>query len=556
MQPSVREIEAAVDRLKASPGRFQHLCERVISVLYPIWFGSYSGYGRSTRDVPLGGWPDAYALRSDGRLDALEVTHNDRWLRHINDDIEKIRALGQRRVAGFTFIAWAHNPGPEKLLELSQTITGLGVEPDSLNFIFRERLVSILTEARFASVRLEFLGIHTSFEPFQTVEEADHLFGGPDLFGPSIDEFRKCLVHQSGLTVEVEAALTKHRWALVRGGGASGKTILAIQIAMSGEHVLARSLYLDIAMPELGGWAVADIFDAISTYAENGVLFIVDNVHVNEKLTRRLFDHWRDSPNGSEILLLGRRTYSAFPLRGTQSDLAALDFAALELVPTGDDFAGVYARLWKKVVTNEEPPRPPESVLDFWRDAFAGDLIAFSSALAGYLARDGRIRLKRSDWRLPPEAAISYVREFYVNPERNEIDNLLRIAALATIEFAAPEEVLDFPVLAHSLREGVIQRIERGRERHRSLRLHHHQLGQLILRGGTKQDSAAIIADTALRSPFYGVLIAARLAVLGRHSEARAILLAIAENPEYLERALLDGPASYVGIAAERLQTL
>jgi hypothetical protein len=393
MRPSASQIEAAVDRLKAAPGMFQRLAEEVARTLYGDRFRSIVGYGRSTGDVALQGWPDAYAIRADGRIDALEVTHSERWNVHLAEDIKKAgERLGSGNLGGFVFVAWAHNPPSHKLLDAVEALKGLGVRPEDIDFIFRERLVALLKEPRYAAVRLDLLGIRANCFPFHVVGEAGHLFGDPgsELFAPTKDEFTHGLVYPPVIFGSVEEALNEQGWAFVKGLGASGKTTLALHIALSPQYGPARSFYMDLSPGEQSGEiALDDALDVVATFADDGVIFIIDNVHLNQGIARRLYDQWYRFPNRSKLLLLSRLISLGPSTRGTQSPLAVLETSALVLEPTEDDIAGVYQRLGRRSLGGAAPPAPPDAVLRSWRDMFGGDLIAFSSALALRLGRRG-----------------------------------------------------------------------------------------------------------------------------------------------------------------------
>ena len=111
--------------------------------------------GRNPQDVTIKGWPDAYTLLPDGRVDAVEATHSDAWERHIDDDYIKVQELGSGRVAGLLFVAWAPTPALESTQRHRERFVRLGVPPDRINFVFQQELVAALRQPRFAHVWID-----------------------------------------------------------------------------------------------------------------------------------------------------------------------------------------------------------------------------------------------------------------------------------------------------------------------------------------------------------------------------------------------------------------
>jgi hypothetical protein len=91
--------------------------------------------------------------------------------------------------------------------------------------------------------------------PFRLIEHAQ-IFGSPriEAFAPTKEEYTKGLVHRPELTSVVEDRLESIGWALVRGRGASGKTVLATQIALGPQFQAGSVFYLDLArLPSTNG---------------------------------------------------------------------------------------------------------------------------------------------------------------------------------------------------------------------------------------------------------------------------------------------------------------
>ena len=117
------------------------------------------------------------------------------------------------------------------------------------------------------------------------------------------------------------------------------------------------------------------------------MLFIVDNVHIDEGFARDVFDHWKVASMGSRLLLLGRDV-SIFDPRGVAGPLDEYREEALTLEVRPDDLAGVFLRLARRFLSSPGHfSQPPHEALQRWHDLFGGDLIAFSAAVAQRIKR-------------------------------------------------------------------------------------------------------------------------------------------------------------------------
>ena len=115
-------------------GRFQQLAERYGAMTWPDRFAGQLIQGRKADGKTINGWPDSYALGSDGRIDALEATIDQRnWRGHLSKDIERAEALPEPGLGGFAFISSAMTPEPSKLTSAKQSLTRLGVPEDRQN---------------------------------------------------------------------------------------------------------------------------------------------------------------------------------------------------------------------------------------------------------------------------------------------------------------------------------------------------------------------------------------------------------------------------------------
>lgn len=469
MNPSEDSISSAVDKLKSSPGTFQRLVERYAQLTDTSLFKDLIPKGRNPADVTTKGWPDAYALLPDGRMAVAEATHSPEWRRHVEKDLKKAKALGHGRLVGFLFVAWAKTPLDQVIHGYRQFLVKLGVPAENVRFVFQQQLVRDLTQPRFATIWVNPLHIRTHCRPFDLIQNAG-IFGRSerlDAFAPTIEEYRSNRVHRPGLADEVEQDLARGGWALVRGLGAAGKTVLAAQLAFDGRYHQGPAYYLDLARFNRG---ITELdrdraFETITMRGDEHVLFIVDNIHLDEKYSRDVFNHWQEISNGSQLLLLGRWVALGPDARGRARPFDDLESETRILQAGPADLAGVFQRLARRISTSSARiPDPPDEVLQHWSMLFGGDLIAFCAAVARRASR-----LIEGDWRLSAEDVATYVRETYLDLEpvsEAERRNLLYASMLATLEYDIPKSALETAAFDHALKTGLIHRLERGREKH------------------------------------------------------------------------------------------
>lgn len=480
MNPSEASIFSAVDKLKSSPGKFQRLVERYAQLTDVSLFKDLIPKGRNPADVTTKGWPDAYALLPDGRMAVAEATHSPKWRKHVKEDLEKATALGHGRLAGFLFISWAKTPSDQVVQGYRQCLVNLGVPVDNIRFVFQQQLVRDLTQPRFATIWADPLHIQTHCRPFYLIQNAG-IFGRSgqlDVFAPTIEEYRSNWVHRPGLADEVEQDLGRRGWALVRGLGAAGKTVLAAQVALDGRYHQGPAYYLDLAgfAREITELDRDRAFETITRRGDEHVLFIVDNIHLDEKYARDVFNHWQEISSGSQLLLLGRWVALGPDARGRARPFDDLESETRILQAGPADLAGVFQRLLRRISTSSaRTPNPPDEVLQHWSTLFGGDLIAFCAAVARRASR-----LIEGDWQLSAEDAAAYVRETYLDLEpvsEAERRNLLYASVLVTLEYDIPKSALETAAFDHALKTGLIHRLERGREKHVYFHLIHPGIG-------------------------------------------------------------------------------
>ncbi len=207
--------------------------------------------------------------------------------------------------------------------------------------------------------------------------------------------------------------------------------------------------------------------------ADPGVLFIVDNAHLDPTAAFDIWHHWLTSGRGSRFLLLTRRIRAGKDVWDASPEVEAMNLLRFELVVQPADLQGVYQRLTQ---TGAEPVPLAPALLDRWLKLFGGDLMMFSVAVLGCSARGGDAETLR------PEDAHAYVRSAYFEKLHGEKAALLDLAAIAEVEVSAPVEVFARNAFESSIQCGLVWVDARGRSgQFKHYRLCHPGLGTLIL---------------------------------------------------------------------------
>ncbi len=558
MEPSESAIESAIDKLRKAPGSFQRLGEDYVRIKYRERFKNLQPSGRKSNDVPVRGWPDAWAEAADGRMDIVEATtlqQKSKWLAHLQEDVKN---AAQHNLAGFVFIAWVKAPknseDNDTLWTCRKALQELRIPPGNIDFVFQEQLVAEIRQPAFARVWQELLGLSSSCEPFDVIDNARFFAraGDTNRVIPTLGECRNDhvnRVHRPRLADKVEARLEDPRWALVRGVGASGKTILAAQIGVARLASGRPVYYLDLTdyTTDSRSQIVRSAQEAVTSRADPGVLFIIDNVHLDEIAAKKIFTHWQSLSTGSDLLMLGR---SVNPGARGRRPLSELDDESLELRAGPKDLTGVFVWLRRRLRPDADNVRPPGGVLHDWERLFGGDLFAFSVAVAGKIGR-----LVTGDWTLVPDDAKEHIRDTWlVGLGSTERTNLLQVAALATLELDTPREVLDENAVTRAIETGTLHRLERGE--FIRFRLVHAGLGRLLLAADPRPpDRLGKLIRAAQLYPFCAMEIAARLEAELKVDDAIKVVKVVESPPGMLEAILRPG-LHYTHAGCERLTRL
>ena len=533
------ETSIAAELTRLSDEDMQRVAEDYARIRYPDRFPRFDFRAFSPEGKSRWGWPDAWVDLGDGQLDGVEATNTkDRSgvRRHLEDYLAKARER-EPKLSGFIHVSG--NPAVQLSDEdvtrwLNRFVDEAGIAPDRLDLVFGGGLVEVLARPEFARTRIEILNMSDSPAHFKLVRARQ----GPDegrlhsAFVPSHDDYTAGHVYRPEAADQVIGRLARNGCALVRGVGASGKSVLAWLLSLESADRRFPAYTLDLADyaeadPGLG----SELSDDLHRFGHPEVLFVLDNCHLDESLAKEIFLAWDGLATSQRprLLLVGRETQTS---RGSLID--GLGVEPLTLKARQPELRGVYRRLaWRQSVDGQFP-EPPEDVLNEWVAEFGGDphspqsttdLIAFSAA-----AQRRMESLLRRHWPLHASDAIEEIREVYLRDlSKGETSNLMRLCVLEELEIALPDDALSdrrAGIEDCSRRHGLVFRQTAGPSgQYVRYRLAHAALGRLILSAAFDPvDPMAERKRIALQSANAGALTVGRLAANERVHEARDLL--------------------------------
>jgi hypothetical protein len=334
---------------------------------------------------------------------------------------------------------------------------------------------------------------------------------------PTGEDYRLGRVHRPALMGEVMERLRgPGRGALVRGHGASGKSVLAWLMALDWVKEGKAAYMLDIKGRSLDTY---DVLKELREYGNDETLFVLDNCHLDESFVLELLGAWREEIptfQRPRLLVLGReiRDGGGQPINGFRLP-GRLTLDPLPLRAKQPELKGIYGRLMAHEMGEDAPPEPPKNVLDDWVRVFGGapnvaetttDLIAFSMAVW-----ERRRQLLRANWALSEQDAEVVVEAAYlVGLEEGEKENLRSLAAVECLDLALPLEGLPHQAAEHRFKTCMEVGLVFSREEDKSYRLAHAALGRLLLTamGVTAKEAAKARCDAATRNPeFFFILL-------------------------------------------------
>jgi len=565
---SLLESRIADSLARLSAEEMQRVAEDYARVRFPNRFPRFHFRAFSEKGKSRKGWPDAW-INLDGQIDGVEATSASGWSavrRHIiEEDLKNARdriplLRGLIIVAGHP----ATQPNANELEVLRKRfVDEAHIDPDRLEFVFGNGLIEELARPEFARTRIELLQLADAPLHFALIRARRNPDEGRlnSAFIPSEEDYESRRVYRPLAADEVLAQLEQSGRALVRGVGASGKTVLAWLLGLEAAEQRRPAYYLDFARyaqvtPEISNALIQDLH----RFAHPDSLFVLDNCHLDESAAKEITLGWEQiyPSQRPKLLLVGRELRTA---RGSPID--GLSISTIPLRARQPEVLGVYRRLAGRHDGTNEPPLPPPDALDDWVRTFGGDpqseetttdLIAFSAATLRRMPQ-----LLRQQWTLTAQDAVEEVTEAYlVKLTPGETRNLILLCACQEIELALSEEALldRHEALRKSTQHlGLVFRSQVGRSTiWVRYRLAHAALGSLILDAVRSPiDKSALRIEASLRNSHIGNAMVGRLAAVGLEDEARQVADQMLARPECLTDM---GPLNYVRSFLRQLNRL
>ncbi|WP_416638417.1 hypothetical protein [Pseudomonas sp. OHS18] len=457
--------------------------------------------GRNPSGQTTKGWPDAYVFTSPNTVDGIEATRDcQSWKKHLTEDLKKAKDSKNHNLSGYFFVGGypAHEPSAKEIKDWNEKFLDLGIEASNIQILIGKHLAFELAKPEYARIRQIHLNICSSPLYFEEIRESMLMQRSDALAQPSELDFELNRVFKPSISDSVLYELSVRNPCLVRGHGASGKTTLACWIGLSEQYKTSPVYLLDIANLS-NEIPLGSIKNEMTDESGQGVLFIIDNIHINENFAESILNHWSKfcRPLGSHLLLLGREIGSSAgsPLGSVKPILLRAGKHELRSI--------VLCKLGADTVV-------PENAINDWVMTFGGrglrrsqkqvaiDLIAFSAAI-----ERRRIQIQSGNWQLTPSDAVDAVRERYLQPTISSESraNLLRLAALSEYEFRVPRIALPFASAGFTkecLALGLVL------IRNDRFSLTHAALGPLLLEAAVGFDATAERLNVVRSFPYFG----------------------------------------------------
>ena len=536
-----RRVLLIKERLRSvSANDLQRLAEDLARIKSPTKFsGQIIFQGRNVEGQTTKGWPDAYSDAPNDAVHALEATRERAtWKKHLDADLVKAASGKYKTLASYFFVGGYpdHEPTEKELTAYRAKFKALGLSPGDITLLVGHGLAEELARPECARIVYQLLGVRPEPRLFGLLKPGalhDRQLAG---FQPTEEDFASGLVWEPPLVEQVATELQGGEAVLVRGHGASGKTTFAQSIAQRWNPKTVYYLDLADALSTTDSSPNAIAGDLVE-FGGNEVLFVVDNVHLDDGLALKIFSTWyKYSRKSASLLLLGREVSLAngSPLGPLKPHILYAD---------ADAVVGVVNRL----LTRAGHASRKFSIRDVqrWLATFGGgnsgnrasvDLVAFGAAAERRLDD-----LARGGSELRADDAIEAVRERYLTrlkPE--ERANLILLSGLAPFEVSLSEAALadrsiGFTVCNQNL--GIVLREQVGRGARVVYRLAHAALGDLILAAtGSHDQIERFQHDVAERDPATGVQLLGRMPAGPAQKRLQTVLRDVLSRESWIDK--------------------
>lgn len=573
------ESEVARRLSEVSDVDMQRLAYAYAKVLLPERFTWLSGRAINSEGQTIGGRADGFVIGRDGVSSIVEATRLSKKEKitrshHTKGHFHEIlahRAAQGRSVDTFVYVAG--HPDVQFLEEEINTLrdlaaAALGTRPGRIFIVGGDALQDAMCEPSLARARIELLGISDTRRFVMVRRES-----GPDPtrrfrpgtgspFIPTAEDLDAGTIHFPALGPQVNDRLDTDRFCFVRGFGASGKSVLAWLIGLQYADRFEPSYVADLQTfaDDVQG-RTAECIEEIRRFADDRVLFIVDNCHLAEQAAWEIYEAWKSMVfRQPRLLMLGRETKSAHG-----SSIDGLDVKPLLLRAREKEVRGVFRRLrartLRSIEAHERPPEPSSNIIRGWAATFGDpleardgttDLIALSAAIQNKMPA-----LLKGKWPLTETDAADEIRRTYLNNlTREEKENLYRVAAFQDLEIIVSTDLLPYPDAGFGnaqSRLGLVFPLPgpAGSDRV-SYRLAHASLGRLILAAANRSNDVVAAYKAAAISISTALMTIGRLIDLGRQADALEVAEVAFSSASNIEALSLAGWTEVFGLL-ERL---
>ena len=142
-------------------------------------------FGRRPDDKPVPGWPDAYLIKANGAIIAIEATTaGDARTDHWPADLAKLAArLAPQDRGGLIWVAWCPASTLTDVVEMRNQARLQGLPGEEVHIVFRKELCARLREPFHARFWINDLQLKVTSGPFGRVEDVIRALQPPPIHG-------------------------------------------------------------------------------------------------------------------------------------------------------------------------------------------------------------------------------------------------------------------------------------------------------------------------------------------------------------------------------------
>ena len=387
------------------------------------------------------------------------------------------------------------------------------------------------------------------------------------VMAPTDKDYRDGYLYTPNVLLDIEIRLHRHRLAYILGTGASGKSVLGNIIAskryrfdhgstgQSDGNLYALTDYCaclrltpDMQLPP--------VMEDLLALNDSKTLVIIDDIHLNIGICRKIFSAWQELDARPYILFIGRQTNK------TKKSIIGPNAPPIKLISDFNTVRGIYEYVTRKYIddyldTNEELFR--DWAIEFGDpDGKNVDLVALSHVIRYEYSQSRRSRMASFRFSVAAEAVWDYYLESL--PEQ-EYRNLIQLASIPDDMGLSGHALFDKTAqFKEAEARGIVlhDTILRSTKSEIRYRLSHSALGRLILtafesRDIADQDSQTIRLEIFEKDPLSGILISLFEATEKESSQQTVASLVLSLNNlvwfnKYAKRGGLDTIRAFIEI--------